>query len=277
MERLGAQTKAHRGIGAEHRAHLCAEHRGDPLLGRRVRGYRHRAGGREIEHAKHLRPLVPDHCPRPSQGLREPAHVVVAAGRQELDLDLVEAGPGRRLVVDRDDIVEDVRNGDVVAEHPPAQAARAKRGHGAERRPAEVRRKQLGCLGRRLCPAAGKLDLEPAALGWQLQLPAHAARARPPAKGDSRDRQAMVGRVVIRRDERDGAQALTGQLREQEPLCHIELALALELVDSHPQSLRNRCKSRPRSYPSGPSGRRGMPSPGFEPGTPALGEPRSIP
>ena len=272
VQRLGAQPEANGGIGAQHRPDLRVEHRGEAPLGRRLRSDGRPRGGRQIEHAEHLRPLVPDHRPRAAQGLHKPAHVGLATGRQELDLDLVEPGLDSRLVLDRHDIVEDVRNGDVVAEYPPAQAARAKRGDEAERRAVQVCREQLQGLRRRVGPAARELDLEPAALGGQLQLPADAARTRPPAQRDPGGGEAVVGRVVVRRDERDRAQALTGQLREEEPLRDVQLALPLELVDGHSQSLRDRCGRGMGLYAAN-----GMPSPGFEPGTPALGEPRSIP
>ena len=125
----------------------------------------------------------PTTAPARRRVFAEPAHVAVVAGRQELDLDLVEPSPDHGLIVDRDHVVEDVRDGDVVAEDPPAQAARAERGDGAERG-----------APRRCAARSSK-----ASGGGSVPRPASSISNRPPSAGSFNCQRTLRARVRRRR------------------------------------------------------------------------------
>src|SRR6185503_20856831 len=99
------------------------------------------------------------------------------AGGQELDLDLVQAGAGGVLLGDGDDVVEDVGDRHLVADDAPPEPPRGEGRDRDERLSAQVGGQEIERLRWRLRAATGQLDLEPAALGRELQLPANAARA----------------------------------------------------------------------------------------------------
>ena len=111
---------------------------------------------------------------------------------------------------------------DLGAVGPDALTAGAQARDRRERRPPQVSDQQSQQLVRRRRRRSRDLELEPREPARQLQLPEPLAVLEPVAERDAPPGKAVVGRVVVGRDEEPRLDRLAAELGQREVLARLE-------------------------------------------------------
>ena len=226
VELLRVLAEARPGIVREQLGDLARQ--GDPDVVERGRPTRRRRRiGREEAHGPEgLRPPVG----RRRAGVLERAPETregVGAPVERLDLDLDERLADTAPVENREAVDGHVGDRAPVLVRANPRSPGAQDGGALEPSPSEDADEEVGEVRRRRRRPAGRLELEPLSLAWELELPDAAPVLDPAAQRHAGAGKSPVGRVEVRRRERSRLERLARELGQGETCRNRQLQLAL--------------------------------------------------